>query len=230
MFYKQQDALAMHYNLLLIDLPGHGGSDGLNTPYYTAGDVANEIEQLLIQEKIPKAHFLTFSLGTIIGNELLHAKGHLLKTMILIGPVLKFKPWTKCLIECAWYLRNFAPYMVFYHLFALLIMPKKSHKTSRFYFVREAAKLGRSEFIKWVYLLKKSHLPYHQAKKNVSSVQKLYLIGKEDHLFLAEAQRAAKQDFHAELVVLDGCGHVCIIEKPTESNQAILQFLKKHRT
>ena len=229
LFYKQLDAMSVHYNLFLINLPGHGGSEGLQTKYYTASQVVDEIERLLVQEKIPKAHFLTFSLGTIIGNELLHSKEYLLKTMILIGPVLKFKLWSRCLIETAWIFRNVASYMLFYKIFAYLIMPKKTHKKSRFYFVREAAKLGRDEFVKWVYLLKNAHLPYQKAKKKLSVVDKLYLIGKEDHLFLKETCSASKQDGHADLVVLEGCGHVCIIEKPLEANQAIIQFLKQHK-
>lgn len=178
---------------------------------------------------IPKAHFITFSLGTIIGNELLCSKEHLIKTMVLIGPVLKFKLWSKFLIESAWLFRNFAPYMLFYKIFAYLIMPKSSHKKSRFYFIRESAKLGRKEFIKWVYLLKNSNTPYSKAKSCCSKVKKLYLIGKQDHLFLKEAIRANENDVHSELVVLDGCGHVCIIEKPNESNNDIFNFIKQHK-
>lgn len=229
LFYKQIDALSAYYNLFLVNLPGHGGSEGLTSKYYTAKEVADEIEVLLVQEQIPKAHFITFSLGTIVGNELLHAKEHLLKTMVLIGPVLKFKLWSKFLIEFAWLFRNCAPYMLFYKMFAYIIMPKKSHKKSRFYFIREAAKLGKDEFVKWVYLLKNSHLPYSKAKNCFSEIHKLYLIGKEDHLFLKEAVHASTRDTSSDLVVLDGCGHVCIIEKPLECNRAILHFLHEQK-
>lgn len=229
LFYKQVDYLSQHYNLLLIDLPGHGGSQGLDANYYEARAVVAKITELLEKLHISRAHFLTFSLGTIIGNELMVRAKSYIQTMTLAGPVLKFNKWTKLLIESAWKLRHFAPYMLFYKTFAYLIMPRKSHAKSRFYFVREAAKLGRAEFIKWTYLLKNARLPYEQHQKSDCTIPKLYLIGKEDHLFVEEAKQAAKRNAYATIHMLDDCGHVCVIEKSTETNEAVHQFIQANQ-
>lgn len=229
LFYKQVDYLSEHYNLLLIDLPGHGGSAGLDLKYYVAEEVVSKIVEVLDQMKITQAHFLTFSVGTIIGNELMYRAKQYIQTMTLAGPVLKFNKWSKLLIESAWKLRHFAPYMLFYKTFAYLIMPKKSHMKSRFYFVQEAAKLGRQEFVKWTYLLKNAHKPYEQHADSDCSIPKFYLIGKEDHLFLDEAKRAAHNNEHATLQVLEDCGHVCVIEKSAESNEAVHAFISAQR-
>lgn len=226
LFYKQADYLSQHYNLLFIDLPGHGDSKGLDLNYYEACAVVPKITEVLEKLHISRAHFLTFSLGTIIGNELMVRAKSYIQTMTLAGPVLKFNLWTKLLIESAWKLRYFAPYMLFYKTFAYLIMPRKSHAKSRFYFVREAAKLGRAEFIKWTYLLKQARKPYEQHQSSDCTIPKLYLIGKEDHLFLDEAKRAASSSDYAMLHVLDDCGHVCVIEKSVETNEAVHQFIQ----
>ncbi|MER1999392.1 MAG: alpha/beta hydrolase, partial [Lysinibacillus sp.] len=225
LFYKQQDYLSKHYNLLFIDLPGHGDSAGLDLKYYVSAEVVPKIMEVLEKLNISRAHFLTFSLGTIIGNELLYRAKQQILTMTLAGPVLKFNRWSSLLIESAWTLRHFAPYMLFYKTFAYLIMPKKSHAKSRFYFVQEAAKLGRKEFVKWTYLLKNAKKPYEQLQQSECTIPKLYLIGKEDHLFIDEAKRAVKTNPYSTLQVLENCGHVCVIEKSAESNEAIHQFI-----
>lgn len=226
LFYKQIDYLSAHYNLLLIDLPGHGGSKGLDSNYYVAADVVPKITEVLEKLNIARAHFLTFSLGTIIGNELMYRAKQYIQTMTLAGPVLKFNAWTSLLIKSAWTLRHFAPYMLFYKTFAYLIMPKKTHAKSRFYFVQEAAKLGRKEFIKWTYLLKNACKPYEQHQQSDCTIPKLYLIGREDHLFLDEAKRAATNCPYSIIQILDDCGHVCVIEKGAESNEAVHQFIE----
>lgn len=228
LFYKQADYLSKHYNLLFIDLPGHGDSAGLPLKSYEAKDVVPKITEVLHKLHITRAHFLTFSVGTIIGNELMNRASSYIRTMTLAGPVLKFNAWTKVLIEGAWRLRFFAPYMVFYKIFAYLIMPKKSHAKSRFYFVREAAKLGRAEFIKWTHLLKNAQKPYEQLKQKASTIPVLYLIGREDHLFLEEAKFAAQANPFATLQILDDCGHVCVIEKSEESNTAVHTFIQQN--
>ncbi|WP_339212513.1 alpha/beta hydrolase [Solibacillus sp. FSL W8-0372] len=229
LFYKQTDYLKQHYNLLLIDLPGHGDSNGLDVNYYAAADVVPKITEVLEKLKIKHAHFLTFSLGTIIGNELMYRAKQYIKTMTLAGPVLKFNRWSSLLIQSAWIFRHFAPYMLFYKTFAYLIMPKKSHAKSRFYFVQEATKLGRKEFVKWTYLLKNARKPYEQLKQSDCTIPKFYLIGREDHLFLDEAKRAVENNPYASLQILDDCGHVCVIEKSLESNEAIHQFIESNQ-
>lgn len=226
LFYKQADDLSQHYNLLFIDLPGHGDSEGLDLTYYVAAEVVPKIVEVLEKLHISRAHFLTFSLGTIIGNELLYRAKHVIQTMTLAGPVLKFNAWSSLLINGAWKLRHFAPYMLFYKMFAYLIMPRKSHAKSRFYFVQEAAKLGRKEFVKWTYLLMNARKPYEQLQQSDCTIPKLYLIGREDHLFLEEAKRAVEKDPYASLHILDDCGHVCVIEKSAETNEAIHAFIE----
>ena len=226
LFYKQADFFSKHYNLVFIDLPGHGDSTGLSVNYYEATQIVPKITEVLDKLKISSAHFLAFSVGTIIGNELMLSASPYIRTMTLAGPVLKFNSWSKFLIESAWRLRSLAPYMVFYKIFAYLIMPRNSHAKSRFYFVREAANLGRKEFIKWTYLLKNANKPYEQLKQQPTTIPMLYLIGKEDHLFLVEAKKAAASNPYATLHIIDECGHVCVIEKSAACNEAVHTFIQ----
>lgn len=227
LFYKQQNFLANYYNVLLIDLPGHGESDSLPHSLYDVYDIVPEITHVLDTLHIRQAHFLTFSVSTIIGNALVTEAASYIRTLTLAGPVLTFNRWTKLLIETAWHFRYFAPYMLFYKVFAVLIMPKKSHAKSRFYFVREAANLGRKEFIKWTHLLKNAAIPYKKATAAQSMIPTFYLIGRDDHLFLKETIHAAHTHMNATLHIVENAGHVCLIEKGDECNEAIHAFIQQ---
>lgn len=226
LFYKQKDFLAKYYNLLLVDLPGHGDCKGLEEKKYTPELIVNKIKELLDHLKIKKAFFLTFSLGTIIGNEILHKASEYVKGMILAGPVLKFNLWSAFLIRSAWAFKSLAPYMTFYKIFASIIMPRKNHSKSRFFFIREAQKLGRKEFVKWTQVLMNAKKSYENMKKRKNNIPKLYLIGKEDYMFIKETKKITSIEKNSELKILDDCGHVCLIEKSNESNEAIIDFIR----
>lgn len=228
LFYKQTDFLSQHYNLLLIDLPGHGESDGIDIPVYCPEIVADKVIDLLNKLSIQKPHFLTFSLGTIIANALMHRVPDRIETMTLAGPVLRLNRWSEALVNTAWKLRHFASYMTFYKIFAHIMMPFKSHAISRHFFISEATKLGRKEFVKWVHLLIRAKIPYEKLHNSNNTVPKFYLIGEDDHMFLDEAKYAASKDQFARIEVLPNCGHVCIIESSEASNNAIHSFIQTY--
>jgi pimeloyl-ACP methyl ester carboxylesterase len=228
LFYKQTEYLSKYYNLLLIDLPGHGVSKGLDLRRYSANQVAEKIVELLNTLAISKAHIIAFSLGTIIANALMNIAPDKIKTLTLSGPVLRWSWWSNILVKGAYRFRHFASYMTFYKIFAYLMMPKKNHTKSRYFFVREASKLGRKEYMKWAYMVTIPEKIYTKTLELKNSIPKLYIVGGEDHMFVKEAIKAANQDDGITLKIIKESGHVCILEKGTETNKAILEFIGMH--
>ncbi|PLT33920.1 alpha/beta fold hydrolase [Bacillus sp. V5-8f] len=226
LFYKQTDYLSKHYNLLLIDLPGHGKSKGLDVKHYSAEQVAEEVVDLLYALNIPKAHFIAFSLGTIIANALMNVATEKIITLTLAGPVLKWSWWSNLLVKGSYRLRHFAPYMAFYKTFAYLMMPNQNHAKSRYFFVREATKLGREEYMKWAYMVTVPEKVYMKNLHNKNSIPKLYIVGGEDHMFVKEAINAATKDTSIHLQIIEKSGHVCILENSIDTNKAIYEFIK----
>ncbi|OMF61559.1 hypothetical protein BK139_06895 [Paenibacillus sp. FSL R5-0490] len=225
LFYKQKDFFSAHYNLLLINLPGHGDSPGLSADRYSAEEAATEVVKILNQLDIPKAHIMAFSLGTIIANSLMIIAPEKIKTLILAGPVLNWSWWANILVKGSYRIRHIAPYMAFYKIFAYLMMPRKNHQKSRGYFIREAAKLGRREFMKWIYMVTIPEKAYMKTLLFKIEIPKLYIIGGEDHMFLSETIKAAHHDQSITLHIINGCGHVCILENSTETNNTMHKFL-----
>ncbi|PLS19566.1 2-succinyl-6-hydroxy-2,4-cyclohexadiene-1-carboxylate synthase [Bacillus sp. M6-12] len=222
---RQIKAFKEHFNLLLIDLPGHGETD------YGLGDlnehsfpvVAEEVLKVLNHENIEKAHFVGISLGTIVIQSLNDIAPEKVKSMILGGAVEKFNLPAKMIIQVANVMKNFLPYMWLYKLCALILMPKEHHKEARLAFVKEAYKLGRKEFLHWYGMHTQIEKTIKRIKKKVSLTPKLYIMGSEDYMFLPfiTVNKAKNEALH----IIDKCGHVCNIEQYKEFNQRALDFL-----
>ncbi len=88
-WFKQIKAYKQHFNLLLVDLRGHGKSNQLLKELisnrYTFGAVTQDILKVLDHLKIHSAHFVGMSLGTIIVRNLAELAGERVKSMVLGG-------------------------------------------------------------------------------------------------------------------------------------------------
>lgn len=224
---RQIKAFQKHYNLLLIDLPGHGHSPyGLkDMPNHSFPVIAEEVLKVMEHENINKAHFVGISLGTIIIQTLHDIASDKVKSMILGGAVEKINLPGKVIIKVANLLKGFMPYMWLYRISALILMPKGHHKESRTAFVREAYKLGRKEFLHWYALHSQIEGTIKKVKEKVTTTPKLYIMGSEDYMFLPTIKEHIQKATHEGLQVIEKCGHVCNIERHKEFNELGLSFL-----
>ncbi len=224
-WYKQWDFLKEHFNLILVDFYGHGDTKEC-LEEYDFKSVASSIIEVLDYLNIKKAHFMGISLGSLIGLAIGYYYPNRVKTLVLGGAILKFTPVTTFLLYLSYLLKNLMPYMWLYRLFALIIMPKKNHKKSRFVFVREAKKLGRHEFLKWHKLVAGYMDVCNEFSSKVyGTIPKLFISGEEDHLFVKDIQKYAESDPSSRLHIIKRCGHVCNVEKAEEFNNVALEYL-----
>ena len=152
-WYKQIRDFKKHFNVLILDLRGHGNSkpkfkDTFN-PKYTFDSITNDIVEVIEHLKIKKSHFIGISLGTILIRNLAEKRSELVKSMIMGGAIIKLNFRSRVLIKVGVVFKSVVPYMLLYKLFAFIIMPRKNHKKSRLLFVNEAKKLYQKEFIRW---------------------------------------------------------------------------------
>ena len=147
---KQIKAYKEHFNLLLIDLRGHGRSNQLikeiMTNRYTFKDVTMDILKVLDHLKIQSAHFVGMSLGTIIVRNLAEMATDRVRSMVLGGAVTRLNTRSQLLVTLGNFSKHIIPYMWLYRLFAYIVMPQRTQKESRNIFVREAKKLCQKEF------------------------------------------------------------------------------------
>lgn len=229
-WFKQLKAFRKHFNLLLVDLPGHGGSRfGLKDfKQRTFSAIAEQVVRVLDVHGITKAHFVGISLGTIV-IQVIHAiQPKIVASMILGGAVEKVQLPIRMILSVINTVKKWIPYMWLYRICAWILMPRKHHKESREVFIKEACKIGQTEFIPWFELLSKQIEPFSRmiATMKTANTPKLYVMGSEDYMFLPFVQKRVKQTKDAILHVIEKCGHVCNIEKDKEFNELSLSFLQ----
>ena len=153
-WYKQLRDFKKQYNVLLIDLRGHGKSKSLiyeKLKSYTFDVISDEVIEVLDHLKIQKSHFVGISLGTIIIREIAERYPERSSSMIMGGAIMKLNLKSQFLMRVGVLFKSVVPYLILYKLFAFIIMPRKNHKKSRLIFVNEAKKLYQKEFKIWYY-------------------------------------------------------------------------------
>lgn len=229
-WYKQIRFFSKFFNLLLIDLRGHGNSKSLTlNPFqskYTFKVITDDIINVLNYEKILKSHFVGISLGTILIRKLADFIPERVITMTMAGAIIKLNFRSRILMHFGNLTKSFLPYMWIYRLFAFIVMPYSNHRESRILFVREAKKLYRKEFLKW-YKLTTEIIPLLKIFRQVEvKIPTLYIMGSEDYLFLTPVKKLVKKQNNSKLFVIPNCGHVVNVENSTLFNDKMFSFIK----
>ena len=228
-WYKQVRDFKKHFNVLILDLRGHGNSqpklkDTFN-PKYTFDSITTDIVEVIEHLKIEKSHFIGISLGTILIRNLAEKRPELVKSMIMGGAIIKLNFRSQVLMKVGNIFKSVVPYMMLYKLFAFIIMPRKNHKKSRLLFVNEAKKLYQKEFIRWFTLTSEINplLRFFRAKD--IKIPTLYVMGAQDHLFLPSIKNIVSKHITSSLFVVDNCGHVVNVEQPEAFNTQTIRFI-----
>ncbi|WP_214482461.1 alpha/beta hydrolase [Bacillus sp. SM2101] len=226
-WYKQLKAFKEHFNVLLIDLRGHGKSKdrGILKRNYSFSDVSLDIIEVLNDLNIKNAHFVGISLGTILIRNIAEIEPNRVKTMILGGAVIRLNTRVKTLMFLGNVGKKVVPYMWLYKLFAWCLMPKKRHKESRLLFVNQAKKLCQKEFVKWFKLTKDVVPLLVQFEENELDIPTLYVMGQEDYMFLLPVEEVVKKSNHAQLEIIEDSGHVVNVDQPDKFNVMSIRFL-----
>ncbi|MGL5660507.1 MAG: alpha/beta fold hydrolase [Aeromonas sp.] len=227
-WFKQLRAYQKHFNVLLLDLRGHGQSSQLQQVirgHYSFRAVTEDIVRLLDHLNIRRAHFIGISLGTILIRHLAELCPERVNSMVLGGAILRLDIRSRLLVQLGRLGQHVLPYMWLYQLFAFIIMPRQHHQESRHLFVREARKLCQKEFKRWFRLATDVNPLMRYFRECSLAIPTLYVMGEEDHLFLAPVREQVAREPSASLAVIALCGHVCNVEQPDQFNRRTLAFL-----
>ena len=214
-WHKQVRELSKHYNLLFIDLRGHGKSRniclGSDFNFVTScEDIINVLKIL----KIKNSHFIGISFGTLLILKLIKTHEQYINKSILAGAITSFNHFTRFLLLCLNLLKSVLPNMLLYKLFAYIIMPKSNHKESRRIFIQEAKVIDRKVFKQWLMLIP-------DLKKYI-----LFLSGQGDYLFSEEVKEFSSKNKLLSYCSIEGAGHIVNIDNPFIFNQRVIEYLK----
>ncbi|WP_340063652.1 alpha/beta hydrolase [Ascidiimonas aurantiaca] len=228
-WYKQVREFRKHFNVLLLDLRGHGDSKNLQDTFkkrYTFESIANDIVEVLDHEKIASSHFVGISLGTILIRQVAEMYPQKVKSMVMGGAIMKLNVRSQVLMRIGVIFKSVVPYLWLYRFFAFIIMPNKNHRESRLLFIGEAKKLYQKEFIRWFKLTSEINPLLRFFRAEEVCIPTFYLMGEEDYMFLPAVRQVVKAHRFSSLYVFESCGHVVNVEQPQIFNQQALHFMK----
>ena len=230
-WFKQIRDFQKHFNVLLLDLRGHGNSNQqIQTAFkqkYTFKSIATDVVEVIEHLKIESSHFVGISLGSIVIRQLAEMYPLRVKSMILGGAILKMNFRSQILMKLGNTFKYVLPYLVLYKFFAFVIMPKKNHKQSRLLFINEAKKLYQKEFIKWFKLTSEINPVLRWFRQKELTIPTLYIMGQEDYMFLPAVKLVVAEHVKtAKLFIIQNCGHVVNVEQPLIFNQEVISFIK----
>lgn len=230
-WFKQIREFQKHFNVLLLDLRGHGNSNHqIQKAFkhkYTFKSIATDVLEVIEHLKIESSHFVGISLGSIVIRQLAEMHPLRVKSMILGGAILKMNFRSQILMKLGNTFKYVLPYLVLYKFFAFVIMPKKNHKQSRLLFINEAKKLYQKEFIKWFKLTAEINPVLKWFRQKELNIPTLYVMGQEDYMFLPAVKLVVAEHVKtAKLFIIQNCGHVVNVEQPLIFNQEVISFIK----
>tara|TARA_R110000737_G_scaffold337368_1_gene357563 strand:+ start:1216 stop:1998 length:783 start_codon:yes stop_codon:yes gene_type:complete len=228
-WFKQIREFKKHFNVLLLDLRGHGNSKpNLKKVFdekYTFDVITNDIVEVIDFENIEKSHFVGISLGTILIRNLAEMHPERVESMVMGGAIMKLNLRSQILMKLGIIFKTIIPYLWLYKFFAFIIMPNKNHKESRSLFVREAKKLYQKEFIRWFKLTSEINPLLRFFRAADIKIPTLYVMGEEDYLFLPSIRKIVMLHQNSKLLVVEDCGHVVNVEQPKFFNEEVIKYL-----
>ena len=225
-WFNQVRFFKNYFNVLLIDLSGHGKSaPAPEGTVYTFDKIIDDLVDVLDQNKIEKSHFVGISLGSILIQKMLFKHENRVEKIGLGGAILNLNLQSRILMLLGKLTQSILPFIWIYTFFAYVIMPYRNHRKSRALFIREAKRISQNEFRRWYKLTDKILPILNKIRGCQSATPVLYIMGKQDYMFLPYVKKIVKKHAASSLIILSDSGHVVNIDQPKAFNTSLLSFL-----
>ena len=229
-WFKQIKPFSEKFNVLLLDLRGHGQSKlKTDSKNYSFKIIANDVLLTMQEHAIETAHFVGVSMGSIIIKQLYSLSPKTVQSMVFAGAVTKLNFKSRLLLRIGRIFNSIMPYMLLYKIFARVMMPRKNHEQSRKLFIQEAKKLMDKEFRRWFKLTAQLTAYLAELEQNTYKIPTLYIMGGEDNLFLTPVKKLLQNDRYSQLQIVPNCGHVVNIENSIVFNELSINFIERQK-
>ncbi len=230
---KQRDDLSANYNVLIVDLPGHGESKHrpIEAKVYDFDIISHKVWEIVDYLKIKNIHLLGVSLGAIIVMKMSNLRPDNVASVVVAGAIVRLDTKMRVIASLSLKLAEIFGFEKLYKFVAWLVLPKKNHKRSRDIFIRESKHLTDEEFRRWTAMYGKClNDTLVQIYNAVSDIPTILIMGAQDHFFLKQAKKYVAIHKNVQLSIVEKCGHIVNLEKADLFNKVCLQFLASLKT
>lgn len=231
----QVPELSQNYQLLALDVRGHGQSTSLEKPYSVDGFV-KDLETLLNKIGVDEVALVGWSMGGIISMQYCLNNPSKVKALVLIAtrghrnPKMKLKVWLQKIQSHLSLMMDFADYegFVYEDQVQKEVMSMLSPATAKEvvdWVMSDLTNNPRRNFLQVV----KSLWDWEAGEKlKTISVPTLIMVGKKDDRTPPHFSHLLHQKIpNSKLVLVENCGHYLVLERPDIVNAEILRFLKE---
>ncbi len=226
-WYRQVEDFARHFNLLLVDLAGHGGS--ANEAFgkgFNFSKAAEQVMEVVNHLKIEKGHFIGLSLGSIVVRLIAKHNPKSVSSMILAGAVTRLGVRIRLLLGLATTFKRIIPYRLIKLIIAKCIIPQEKYNKSKKLFLNSAKRVSFDSFLNWIKLGDGLSRRIKELFNEYIPIPTLYIMGEDDKLFLPQVQQTIRNSCeNVSLIIVPKAGHVCNVDNKKFFNRHSLEFM-----
>ncbi len=223
-WFRQVPDFARHFNLLLVDLIGHGESQEVSLLDTLSFEViADQVIEVVDHLKIKECHFLALSIGCVVVRVIAERYPERVKKVVLAGAITSLNFKAKLIIWATNQFKRIIPFDLIRWLLVRYLIPQKD--TNKFY-MKGAEKVCFQTFLLWMTIVNKMGSLLVRLFSEKCDIPTLYMMGEKDELFLQEARHIVKHNEESSsLVVVPNAGHACNIENKVFFNRVSIEYL-----
>lgn len=224
MWTKQIFTMREKYNLLLIDLPAHGNSDGnlKEKDINSFAQIVDMIMKVLDDLNIQQAHFAGISLGTMIIGKIYQMYPNRVKSLVMTGAVVGFGMWREIAINIFGHTAKFCTARTMVRLWMDFILDK-NEISIREMFIEQSKLISQPDTKVWIGMTVKEHKLLSEL--DYANVNILFIMGEKDWIFLNPVKKLKEKFQNAKLSIIKNAGHICNSQEPECFNKEMLSFL-----
>lgn len=233
MWLAQAAHFAARYRVILVDSPGHGGSEALRR-LFTFGECVQCIVQILDVLGIERCHYVGNSWGGMIGGSFAAQQPQRIGAAVLMNCTasacsLRQKIEYLLLTRLLWTLDRVPAFLTGKVVAAFIGPTTRRERPQVEQAIRATVARVRARSVFWAIRSVVPARPDQHALFATIRTPVLVVAGAEDQTFPVPETRAMAESIPgAEFVVMPGTAHLAGLERPEEVNALIGRFLERH--
>lgn len=211
-FDEYINKLSQEYNILLIDLPGHGKSNNYNDKI-DFREVALKITEILEELKIEKFSVWGISLGGVIAKYLLEIVPQGIEKVIFEGPAFGIEnKFYNFLFKLFNKVKGIFPKKLYLSIFVFAVIPGKKRKNIRKNMYGQLKEANYKKLSIWLEKLCEEFESKDFTLLNNVNVEKKYILGEEDYIFKNSTIKNIDINKYNKVIINEKTGHLCHLE------------------